>query len=113
VIARLFLEPMGLAGDTALDITILPALEMLRLAEGTGDGDFQAAALRWMLDHTDGAWQPHNLPNTYESYPRGDFDDCFADTHNSVTGHYGGMAILPDVIALNLMAVLAYREETA
>jgi hypothetical protein len=250
VVARAFLEPMGLAGDTALDITLLPALELLRLAEGTGDADFRAAArraldyclpiqrpeggdfwetplhapnllaaghaacayllgyrafpneecyrrkaiywirallpfthlwepsrlpmlyntkpclcssdwyfanwvrdhvqwevletfalstelgidwqivdpalewrtyhrgitvaaLRWMLDRADGAWLPHNLPDTYDSYLRGDFDACFADTHNSVTGHYGGMAILPDVIALNLMAVLAYREETA
>jgi hypothetical protein len=31
---------------------------------------------------------------------------CFADTHNSVTGNLGGMAILPDVIALNLLAIL-------
>ena len=31
---------------------------------------------------------------------------CFADTHNSVTGNYGGMAILPDVIAVNLLDLL-------
>ncbi len=250
VIARAFLEPMGLAGDTALDITILPALELLRLAETTEDADFRSAAqraldyclpmqrpeggdfwetplhapnllaaghaacayllgsrafpdddryrrkavywirallpfthlweprslpmlyntkpclcssdwyfanwvrdhvqwevletfalstelgidwqsvdpelewrtyhwgitvasLRWMLDHTDGNWLPHNLPDSYAAYLRGDFDACFADTHNSVTGHYGGMAILPDVIALNLMAILEYGEEAS
>ena len=246
VVARTFLEPMGLAGDTALDITVLPALELLRLSDATGQEEFREAArkaleyclpmrrpeggdfwetplhapnllaaghaacaymlgyrafgdtryrdkaitwirsllpfthlwnprnlpmlyntkpclcssdwyfanwvrdhvqwevletfalstelridwatidteldwhtyhrgvtiaaLRWMLDHTDGNWLPHNLPDTYALYQQGALDACFADTHNSVTGHYGGMAILPDVIALNLMAVMDYRE---
>jgi hypothetical protein len=245
VVAREFLEPMGLAGDTALDITILPALELLQLAEATGEADFHEAArraldyclpmqrpeggdfwetplhapnllaaghaanayvlgyrvfgeesyrrkavywirallpfthlwqpphlpmmyntkpclcasdwyfanwvrdhvqwealetfalsiqlgidwaeidpeldwhtyhrgitvasLRWMVDHTDGNWLPHNLPDTLPLYRQGLFDDCFADTHNSVTGRYGGMVILPDVIALNLMAVMDHE----
>ncbi len=66
------------------------------------------AALRWMLDHTEENWLPHNLPATLELYRRGLLDDCFADTHNSVTGNYGGMAIPPDVIAVNLLSVLDY-----
>ena len=249
VVAREFIEPMGLAGDTALDITILPALELLRLAESLGDdpeaaefraaarqaldyclpmqrpegGDFwetplhapnllaaghaaiayelgcrvfgdaryrqkavhwirallpfthlwepkalpmlyatkpclcssdwyfanwvrdhvqwevletfalsvelgldwatidteldwrtyhlgiTTAALHWMVNHTEERWLPHNIPDTYEFYAQGAFDDCFADTHNSVTGNYGGMVIMPDVIAVNLMAVMAYK----
>lgn len=67
------------------------------------------AALRWMVDHTEAHWLPHNLPDTYAAYTQGAFDDCFADTHNSTTGNYGGMTIPPDVIAVNLMAVMAYK----
>ena len=246
VVAREFLEPMGLAGDTALDITILPALELLQIAEVTGVVTFRDAArraldyciplqrpeggdywetplhapnllaaghaaiayelgyrafavaryrqkaihwirallpfthlwqpkhlpmmydtkpcfsssdwyfanwvrdhvqwevletfalsielgidwaevdpeldwhtfhkgitvagLRWMVAHEDAHWLPHNLPWTYEDYERGAYDDCFADTHNSVTGNYGGMVIMPDVIAVNLMEVLNYHD---
>ncbi len=67
------------------------------------------AALRWMVDHKDAHWLPHNLPDTYEDYTTGAFDDCFADTHNSTTGNYGGMVIMPDVIAVNLMEVMTYK----
>ena len=66
------------------------------------------AALRWMVDHKDAHWLPHNLPETYTDYTTGAFDDCFADTHNSTTGNYGGMVIMPDVIAVNLMEVMTY-----
>ncbi len=64
------------------------------------------AATRWMLDHTQDTWRPHNLPSTLELYRLGLFDDCLPDTHNSTTGLYGGMAILPDVIAVNLLGLL-------
>jgi hypothetical protein len=64
------------------------------------------AALRWMVDHREAHWLPHNMPWTYEDYLTGAFDDCFADTHNSVTGNYGGMVIMPDAIAVNLLDVL-------
>ncbi len=67
------------------------------------------AALRWMVDHTQENWLPHNLPATYPLYRQGAFDDCFADTHNSTTGYYGGMVIPPDAIAVNLMAVMDYE----
>jgi len=246
VVATTYLEPMGLAGDTALDITILPGLELLRLAEVTGEAEFRdaarraldfclpmtrpeggdfwetplhapnllaaghaavayllgyrafgddrylakavhwlrsllpfthlwqplgmpmvyntkpclcssdwyfanwvrdhvqwevletfalslrlgidwaeidpaldwdryhlgvtAAACRWMLDHRDRNWLPHNLPWTLDLYEQGQLDMCFADTHNSVTGNYGGMAIPPDAIAVNILGIMAKQE---
>lgn len=64
------------------------------------------AALHWMIVHTDNTWRPHNLPATYENYQRGDFDYCFADTHNSTTGFYAGMLIMPSAIADNIYAVI-------
>jgi len=64
------------------------------------------AALRWMVDHTDDTWRPHNLPSTYNAYQRGDFDCCFTDTHNSTTGFYAGMMIMPSVIADNIYSIL-------
>jgi hypothetical protein len=67
------------------------------------------AALRWMIDRAEDHWRPHNLPHTLELYRNGAFDDCFADTHNAVTGMYGGMVIPPDPIAVNLIAVLKRR----
>ncbi|MCL5999478.1 MAG: hypothetical protein M1546_25950, partial [Chloroflexi bacterium] len=50
VVARTYLEPMGLAGDTALDITILPVIDLLALADATGDDAFRAGA-RKALDY--------------------------------------------------------------
>jgi len=60
------------------------------------------AAIRWLNVHTDQNWRPHNIPETYDSYRRGAFDYCFPDTHNSVTGNYGGMFIPPVAIADNI-----------
>ena len=68
-----------------------------------------SAALRWMLDSKDNNWRPHNLPMSKELYDQGQLDDCFADTHNSVTGNYGGMAIPPDVIAVNLLNLIEIK----
>ena len=68
------------------------------------------AATRWMIDHHDQNWLPHNLPDSLELYRTGMFDGCFPDTHNTTTGLYGGMAILPDVIALNLLGLLERGE---
>ena len=50
--------------------------------------------------------RPHNIPSTLEPYRQGKLDLCFADTHNSTTGNYGGMGIPPDVVAVNLLALL-------
>ncbi len=69
------------------------------------------AATRWMIDHNDQNWLPHNLPDSLELYRAGMFDACFPDTHNTTTGLYGGMAIPPDVIAVNLLGLLE-REES-
>lgn len=64
------------------------------------------AAMRWMLDHKKDNWRPHNLPWTLELYRQGKMDLCFADTHNSVTGNYGGAGIMPDIIAINIYGIL-------
>jgi len=82
-----------------------PAIDWQRYHEG-----ITVASLRWMIDHRQENWRPHNLPATFEAYKQGLLDDTFADTHNSVTGNYGGMVILPDVIAINIMALLDYRK---
>lgn len=64
------------------------------------------AAIRWMNVHTDGNWRPHNIPSTFDAYNRGDFDYCFPDTHNSITGNYGGMFIMPEPIANNIYTII-------
>jgi hypothetical protein len=66
------------------------------------------AAMRWMLDHTDNTWRPHNIPTSLELYRKGLMDGCFADTHNTTTGNYGGAGIMPDAIALNIQYVMEY-----
>ena len=69
------------------------------------------AAIQWMNIHTDQNWFPHNLPESYESYQRGDFDYAFPDTHNSVTGNFGGMMIIPEPIAENIYFILDHTKE--
>ncbi|MBN1292829.1 MAG: hypothetical protein JXB48_13390 [Candidatus Latescibacteria bacterium] len=64
------------------------------------------AAIRWMHTSKDNDWRPHNLPETYEPFKNGEFDYCFADTHNSTTGNYGGAFIGPELIATNIYTIL-------
>ncbi|MCU0962280.1 MAG: hypothetical protein MUF48_19455 [Pirellulaceae bacterium] len=64
------------------------------------------AAIRWLSDHDRDDWRPHNLPETLDAYRAGKFDRCFPDTHNSTSGNYGGMFILPDPVAQNIYGVL-------
>ena len=78
-----------------------PELDWDRFHEG-----ITVAAIRWMNIHTDDNWRPHNIPDSYEAYIKGDYDYCYPDTHNSITGNYGGMLILPDPIAVNIQAIL-------
>ena len=78
-----------------------PEIDWKRFHEGITN-----AAIRWINVHTDDNWRPHNIPTTYESYLKGDFDYCYPDTHNSTTGNYGGMFIMPDPIVLNIYSVL-------
>ena len=78
-----------------------PEIDWKRFHEGITN-----AAIRWINVHTDDNWRPHNIPTTYESYQKGDFDYCYPDTHNSTTGNYGGMFIPPDPIAVNIYSVM-------
>lgn len=66
------------------------------------------AAIRWLSDHRRDDWRPHNIPGTLEAYREGRFDMCYPDTHNSTSGNYGGMFILPDPVARNIYGVLDY-----
>jgi hypothetical protein len=83
-----------------------PEIDWKRFHEGITN-----AAIRWINVHTDDNWRPHNIPSTYQSYLKGDFDYCYPDTHNSTTGNYGGMFIPPDPIAVNIYAVLDYKQK--
>lgn len=69
-----------------------------------------AAAVRWMVDRKEDTWRPHNIPATLALYERGELDGCFPDTHNTVTGLYGGMCIQPAAIGQNLLIALDWRE---
>jgi hypothetical protein len=64
------------------------------------------AAIRWMHTRNDNDWRPHNLPDTYEPFKNGEYDYCFADTHNSTTGNYGGAFIGPELIAANIYTLI-------
>jgi hypothetical protein len=97
------------ASSTAMEIDwneVDPEIDWHRYQEG-----ITVAALRWMVDHRESRWQPHNLPWTAELFNQGLLDDCYADTHNSITGNYGGMVIPPDPIAVNLIAILQRQAE--
>ncbi len=82
-----------------------PEIDWLKFQTGITN-----AAIQWMNIHTDKNWFPHNLPESYEAYQRGDFDYAFPDTHNSVTGNYGGMMIIPGPIAENIYFILDHTK---
>jgi hypothetical protein len=88
---------------TAVD----PEIDWLKYQKGITN-----AAIQWMNIHTDQNWFPHNLPESYEAYQRGDFDYAFPDTHNSVTGNFGGMMIIPGPIAENIYFILDHEKQT-
>jgi len=99
------LETFSMSVELGIDWgEIDPEIDWHRFHEGVS-----VAALRWMVDHTIDNWLPHNLPDTLPYFQQGAFDECFADTHNTVSGNYGGMVIMPDAIAYNLLAVLRYK----
>ncbi len=64
------------------------------------------AVTRWMHTSEDNGWRPHNLPDTYIPFRNGEFDYCFADTHNSTTGNYGGAFIGPELVAENIYTII-------
>lgn len=82
-----------------------PELDWDRFHEG-----ITVAAIRWMSIHAEDNWRPHNIPASYKQYVQGEFDYCYPDTFNSITGNYGGMMIPPDPIAINIQAVLDYKK---
>ncbi|MFY0651762.1 MAG: hypothetical protein JXQ96_06995 [Cyclobacteriaceae bacterium] len=69
------------------------------------------AIIRWLNISSERKWLPHNLPETYEGYINGEFDYAYPDTHNSVTGNYGGMLILPHSAAGNIYNLLDRKKE--
>ena len=84
-----------------------PEIDWLRFQEGITN-----AAIRWMLSQTiDRNWLPHNLPETYDRFLRGEYDYAYPDTHNSTTGNYGGMMIMPDRIAENIYYLIDRKEK--
>lgn len=101
-----------------LRVCILSARHRIRWSEYDPEIDWDtyhagvtAAAARWMIDHHDDNWRPHNMPWTLQLYRKGLLDGCYPDTHNCLTGHYGGMAILPQDIAENIQSVMDERNE--
>lgn len=83
-----------------------PEIDWLKYQKGITN-----AAIRWMRVHTDKNWFPHNLPETYERFSKGEYDYAFADTHNSTTGNYGGMMIMPERIAENIYYLIDRNAE--
>lgn len=71
-----------------------PELDWVTYIEGVTTGAFN-----FMGDHKKNNWRPHNIPDTLFAYERGEYDGCYSDTLNSVTGNTGGMFIHPSAIA--------------
>lgn len=73
VVAREYLEPMGLSMDTALDLSITPVTDLLMLADATGEEAFRAGARKALeycmpLTRPEGGdfWEtPLHSPNLY------------------------------------------------
>lgn len=83
-----------------------PEIDWLKYQEGITN-----AGVRWMMAQTvDRNWLPHNLPETYERYQKGEYDYAYPDTHNSISGNYGGMMIMPDRIAENIYYLMDRKE---
>ena len=59
-----------------------------------------AAAMKASLQKAYGADFP------YDEYVKGSFEGCFPDTHNAVTGLYGGAFIMPGHVISNIIALL-------
>ncbi len=71
-----------------------PELDWLTYVEGV-----TTAAYNWMADNKKNNWRPHNIPSSLQAYENGDYNGCYSDTFNSVTGNTGGMFIHPSAIA--------------
>lgn len=75
-------------------VEIDPEIDWLKYIEGV-----TTAAYNWMADRKKYNWRPHNIPDTLQRYENGEYDTCYSDTFNSVTGNTGGMFIHPSAIA--------------
>ncbi len=71
-----------------------PEIDWLKYIEGV-----TTAAYNWMGDSKKYNWRPHNIPSSLDRYENGEYDTCYSDTFNSVTGNTGGMFIHPSAIA--------------
>ncbi|MBR0464339.1 MAG: hypothetical protein IJJ23_08170 [Clostridia bacterium] len=101
------LDSFAQAEELGLDWAELdPAIDWRTFQQGV-----TAAALRWSKQAQGGKWLPHNLPWTYDEYVKGSFEGCFPDTHNSVTGLYGGAFIMPAQIVNNIVSLLRKQEK--
>lgn len=95
------IETIALAGECGVDLTAIDReLEWERYLTGV-----LGAGVRWLLDHREDSWRPHNLPSSLVLYRAGHFDGCLPDTHNSTTGLYGGMAIAPGRLGQAIMGL--------
>lgn len=83
-----------------------PEIDWIRYQTGITN-----AIIRWINVSDEKKWLPHNLPETYERYLRGEYDYAYPDTHNSVTGNYGGMMIMPSSIAYNIYYLIDRENE--
>jgi len=66
------------------------------------------AVLRWMIDHE----QTVNTAFPLDRIKSGIWDTLFHDAHDTIKGTYGGGPIMPDMIAINICAVLDREIET-
>ncbi len=62
------------------------------------------AVLRWMIDHKDPDWMFRSeFPS--QDTEKGEWDTCFSDTFDPVSGTYGGAPIMPTVVGDNILIV--------
>ena len=77
-----------------------PEVDWARYQEGV-----TTAAMRWMIDHQDPEWMFRSeFPK--ERLEGGDWDACFCDAFDPVSGTYGGAPILPEPIVSNILMIL-------
>jgi hypothetical protein len=77
-----------------------PEVDWGRYQEGV-----TTAVLRWMIDHEDAEWMFRSeFPS--EQVEDGEWDGCFCDTFDPVSGTYGGAPIVPEAIVSNILMIL-------
>jgi hypothetical protein len=97
-VLRTFAMSAGLGIDWA---AIDPEIDWRTFQRG-----ITTAVLRWMVDHDDPDWV-FAADYAPELLADGAWDAKFTDTYDPVRGVYGGMTILPAVIADNITIIMA------